>query len=85
MQSTIPWIAWGKDVKPNCQISSAVTTYDTAATALWLLNVPCPESFDGKPVTSAFTETSATVTVHTSAPASTPETPVPALETPLAH
>ena len=82
---TIPWIVWGKNVKPNFQISSAVTTYDTAATTLWLLDVPSPESFDGKPVTSAFTETSATVTVHTSAPVPPPETPVPALEAPLAH
>jgi arylsulfatase A-like enzyme len=31
-----------------------VTTYDTAATALWLLDVPIPKSFDGKPVTEAF-------------------------------
>jgi len=28
--------------------------YDTAATALWLLQVPLPESFWGRPVTSAF-------------------------------
>ena len=27
---------------------------DTAATALWLLNVPLPENFWGRPVTSAF-------------------------------
>jgi hypothetical protein len=30
-------------------------TYDTAATVLWLLGVPLPESdFDGRPVTEAF-------------------------------
>lgn len=50
----IPWVAWGKDVKPGCTITSPVVQYDTAATALWLLHVPIPESFWGRPVTSAF-------------------------------
>lgn len=50
----IPWVAWGKGVKKNFTITEPVTTYDTAATALWLLDVPLPAEFDGKPVTSAF-------------------------------
>jgi predicted AlkP superfamily pyrophosphatase or phosphodiesterase len=50
----IPWIAWGKGVKKGFLITAPVTTYDTAATALWLLDVPRPASFDGQPVTSAF-------------------------------
>jgi predicted AlkP superfamily pyrophosphatase or phosphodiesterase len=50
----IPWVAWGKGVKANTTISAPVTTYDTAATALWLLDVPLPAEFDGKPVVSAF-------------------------------
>ncbi|MFA6960595.1 MAG: alkaline phosphatase family protein [Opitutaceae bacterium] len=50
----IPWIAWGKGVKPGFTISAAVVQYDTAATALWLLGVPVPQSFWGRPVTSAF-------------------------------
>ncbi len=50
----IPWVAWGKGVKKNFTITDKVTTYDTAATALWLLDVPLPTEFDGKPVTSAF-------------------------------
>lgn len=50
----IPWIAWGRSVKKNFAITAPVMTYDTAATALWLLDVPLPASFDGKPVTSAF-------------------------------
>jgi len=50
----IPWVAWGKGVKANTTITAPVTTYDTAATALWLLDVPLPAEFDGKPVTSAF-------------------------------
>ena len=52
----IPWVAWGKGVKPRFSISSPVTTYDTAATALWLLGIPQPEEWDGQPVSSAFTE-----------------------------
>ncbi len=50
----IPWIAWGKGVKRNFVITQAVTTYDSAATALWLLGVPVPTEFDGKPVRQAF-------------------------------
>lgn len=52
---TIPWIVWGCGVKPGSQIEGDVTTYDTAATALWLLDVPIPAELDGKPVTQAFT------------------------------
>ncbi len=50
----IPWIAWGSRVKPGFTITAPVTTYDTAATALWLLDIPVPAKWDGKPVTSAF-------------------------------
>lgn len=55
----IPWVAWGKGVKKNFTIAAPVVQYDTAATALWLLDVPLPESFWGRPVISAF-ETAAT-------------------------
>ena len=51
---TIPWIAWGKGVKPGFAITAAVVQYDTAATALWLLGIPVPENFWGRPVSSAF-------------------------------
>lgn len=50
----IPWIVWGKGVKKNFKITAPVITYDTAATALWLLDIPRPDFLDGKPVTSAF-------------------------------
>lgn len=50
----IPWVAWGKGVKNDFTITAPVVQYDTAATALWLLNVPLPESFWGRPVISAF-------------------------------
>jgi len=51
---TIPWITWGARVKRGTAISARVNTYDTAATALWLLNLPLPQDWDGKPVTSAY-------------------------------
>lgn len=51
---TIPWIAYGSNVKRAMKITAPVTTYDSAATALWLLGVPIPAAWDGKPVTSAF-------------------------------
>ncbi|HEV2129575.1 MAG TPA: ectonucleotide pyrophosphatase/phosphodiesterase [Longimicrobiaceae bacterium] len=49
----IPWIAWGRGVSPGT-ISAPIQTYDTAATALWLLGVPVPAEWEGRPVRSAF-------------------------------
>jgi arylsulfatase A-like enzyme len=51
---TIPWIAWGAGVKPGVEIKDPISTCDTAATALWLLDVAVPKDWDGKPVVSAF-------------------------------
>ena len=51
---TIPWVAWGKGVKKGFQIIAPVVTYDTAATALWLLDLPLAERLDGYPVATAF-------------------------------
>lgn len=50
----IPWVAWGAAVKPGFEITAPVIQYDTAATALWLLDIPVPEGFWGRPVKSAF-------------------------------
>lgn len=49
----IPWIAWGEDVAPGI-VEEEIQTFDTAATALWLLGVPVPEGWDGEPVREAF-------------------------------
>jgi predicted AlkP superfamily pyrophosphatase or phosphodiesterase len=53
VDKTIPWIAWGRGIVPG-RITGPVTTYDTAATVLWLLGVPRPAAWDGRPVTGAF-------------------------------
>jgi len=50
----IPWVAWGAGVKPGTSLTAPVTTYDTAATALYALGIALPDFFDGKPVLSAF-------------------------------
>jgi arylsulfatase A-like enzyme len=51
---TIPWIAWGRGVKPGVLTGSTVRTMDTAATVLWLLAVDRPPDWVGHPVFSAF-------------------------------
>ncbi len=51
---TIPWIAWGRGVKPGLLQESSVRTMDTAATVLWLLAVDRPADWAGSPVVSAF-------------------------------
>jgi predicted AlkP superfamily pyrophosphatase or phosphodiesterase len=53
---TIPWVTYGKAVKAGTKITAPVVQYDTAATALWLLGIPVPEHFWGRPVTTAFVE-----------------------------
>jgi predicted AlkP superfamily pyrophosphatase or phosphodiesterase len=52
---TIPWIAWGKGVRPGELAKSTIRTMDTAATALWLLGVTEPSDWIGQPVTTAYT------------------------------
>lgn len=51
---TIPWLAVGPGVKPGVTLGSNVNTYDTAATALYALDLPVPADWDGKPVTEIF-------------------------------
>lgn len=50
----IPWVASGASVRQGVALHGPVSTWDTAATALWLLDVPVPPSFDGKAVAEAF-------------------------------
>ncbi|MCB9644722.1 MAG: alkaline phosphatase family protein [Myxococcales bacterium] len=45
----IPWILGGGALKKKrCALSSPIHTYDTAATALWLLGVRRPSGMDGR-------------------------------------
>jgi predicted AlkP superfamily pyrophosphatase or phosphodiesterase len=50
----IPWIAWGHGVRKHSAILVPISTCDTTATALWLLDLPLPITLDGRPITSAF-------------------------------
>jgi predicted AlkP superfamily pyrophosphatase or phosphodiesterase len=50
----IPWIAHGRGVRAGTTITAPVHTTDTAATILWLLGVPVPASWAGRPVRTAF-------------------------------
>jgi arylsulfatase A-like enzyme len=50
---TIPWIVSGPGVLPG-PLTSFVHTTDTAATAAYLLGLPLPAEWDGRPVTEAF-------------------------------
>lgn len=50
----IPWIAWGKGVKKRFEITQAVYTCDTAATALWLLDVAPITPIEGRALSTAW-------------------------------
>lgn len=56
LDTTIPWITWGRGVRGHSTVSDAVRTMDTAGTALWLLGVEPPAGLDGSPVRSAYTD-----------------------------
>ena len=71
---TIPWIAWGRAVKPGHLESKTIRTMDTASTVAWLLGLDRPESWTGVAVRAAFTEV--TPAVATSVPPGQPEPPV---------
>jgi predicted AlkP superfamily pyrophosphatase or phosphodiesterase len=50
----IPWIAWGKGVKRQFEITKAVYTCDTAATALWLLGLAPVAAIEGRAASTAW-------------------------------
>ena len=52
--TTIPWLAIGPGVPPGSTLHQSIILYDTAATALYALNLPIPESWDGQPVVEIF-------------------------------
>ncbi len=46
----IPWIAYGKGISKQGEMSSIIVTYDTGATIAYLLGLEIPEFWRGKPV-----------------------------------
>jgi predicted AlkP superfamily pyrophosphatase or phosphodiesterase len=52
--TTIPWLAVGPGVSKGLVLEREIMIYDTAATALYALNLPIPEIWDGKPVLDIF-------------------------------
>ena len=51
---TIPWLICGPNIKKGYEIEGQVHVYDTAATVLYILGIPIPEDWDGRPVIEAF-------------------------------
>lgn len=51
---TIPWLAVGPGVPAGITLTRNINTYDTAATALYALNLPIPEGWDGQPILEIF-------------------------------
>jgi phosphopentomutase len=52
----IPWLAVGPGVPAGLALQSEITIYDTAATALYALDLPIPPTWDGRPVLEIFPE-----------------------------
>lgn len=53
VNSTIPWIINGGGVQVG-EITAPISTMDTAATILYILNLPIPAAWQGRPVLSAW-------------------------------
>ena len=51
---TIPWIAWGRGVRPGPLPEVTVRTMDTASTVVWLLGLDAPADWSGSAVRPAF-------------------------------
>lgn len=54
LSSTIPWIAWGANVKRGYQITQPVSLLDTGATILYALGLETHTEWDSKPITEIF-------------------------------
>ena len=46
----IPWIAYGKNINRDVQLDLPINTFDTPATAVWLLGAKIPYAWLGRPV-----------------------------------
>jgi type I phosphodiesterase/nucleotide pyrophosphatase len=56
LDTTIPWIIAGPATAKGRQLSTAIRTVDTAATAAFVLGVQLPADASGQPVLEAFTQ-----------------------------
>jgi len=54
LDKTIPWLAVGPRVPAGVTLTRNINTYDTAATALYALELPIPEIWDGQPILEIF-------------------------------
>lgn len=70
----IPWLAWGRAVKPGHLQSTGIRTMDTASTVAWLLGLDRPTTWSGVAIEDAFVPV--TPAVATTAPAGSLEAPV---------
>ncbi len=50
----VPWLAVGPGVPSGLTLTDDIMMYDTAATALYALNIPIPDGWDGRPVLQIF-------------------------------
>ncbi|HLA79890.1 MAG TPA: alkaline phosphatase family protein [Vicinamibacteria bacterium] len=62
LETTIPWIIVGPRIPARGQLSAAIRTTDTAATALYVLGLSLRSGATGKPATEAFGEQAAQTT-----------------------
>jgi predicted AlkP superfamily pyrophosphatase or phosphodiesterase len=51
---TIPWIAWGPNIRKGHTIAAPVSVLDTAPTAAHLLGIPAHYSWEGRPIDELF-------------------------------
>lgn len=50
----VPWLAVGPGVPAGLMLTDDIVMYDTAATALYALDIPIPDRWDGRPVLQIF-------------------------------
>ncbi len=57
LDSTIPWIAWGANIKPGNTISRSVSLLDTAATIMYALGLETHTEWDSQAIKEIFETT----------------------------
>ena len=57
LDATIPWIAWGANIKPQHTISQPVSIMDTAATIMYALGLETHTEWDSQVIKDIFQTT----------------------------